>query len=107
MRVKPRGERGIGSESSQDLAHIQGGKSMKRFVVTILLLGLMVTGLGAIGQAQQAKIVVYSALADLETGLVNKEFTKRTGIQVESLNVAAAGTLAARIQAEKARPRAP
>lgn len=79
---------------------------MKRFVVTVLLLGLMVTGLGAVGQAQQAKIVVYSALPDLETGLINKEFTRRTGIQVESLNVAAAGTLAARIQAEKARPRA-
>ncbi|HEU4798568.1 MAG TPA: extracellular solute-binding protein, partial [bacterium] len=56
--------------------------------------------------AQQPRIIVYSALPDLETSLVNREFTRRTGIQVEALSVAAAGTLQARIRAEKDRPRA-
>jgi iron(III) transport system substrate-binding protein len=78
---------------------------MRRFAVFGLLVALMLTGIG-VTQAQPAKVVVvYSALADLETSLVNREFTKKTGIPVEAVSVAAAGTLAARITAEKARPR--
>ena len=78
---------------------------MKRYVALCVLLALVLTGLG-VTQAQTTKIVVYSALPDLETTLVHREFTKRTGIQVEALSVAAAGTLAARIRAEKDKPRA-
>ncbi len=82
-----------------------GGKSMKRFVALGVLVALSLMGLGSVTHAQPAKIVVYSALADLETSLVNREFTKRTGIPVEAISVAAAGTLAARITAEKDKPR--
>lgn len=78
---------------------------MRRCLTLCVLLALVLTGIGAT-QAQTTKIVVYSALPDLETTLVHREFTKRTGIQVEALSVAAAGTLAARIRAEKDRPRA-
>ncbi|MDR7544805.1 MAG: ABC transporter substrate-binding protein [Armatimonadota bacterium] len=78
---------------------------MRRLTVGVLLVALVLTGLG-VSYAQQPRIVVYSALPDLETTLVNREFTKRTGIPVEALSVAAAGTLAARIRAEKDRPRA-
>lgn len=81
---------------------------MKRFTVfgvLVVLVALAASGFGAT-YAQPAKIIVYSALPDLETSLVNREFTKRTGIPVESINVAAAGTLAARITAEKDKPRA-
>ena len=73
--------------------------------LVVVLLGLVLPGLDVV-TAQQQKIVVYSALPDLETTLVNREFTRRTGIQVEALSVAAAGTLQARIRAEKDRPRA-
>ncbi|MGH2373806.1 MAG: ABC transporter substrate-binding protein [bacterium] len=78
---------------------------MRRLVIGIVLLALVLTGT-TVTQAQPARIVVYSALPDLETTLVHREFTRRTGIQVEALSVAAAGTLAARIRAEKDRPRA-
>ncbi|MDR7484417.1 MAG: ABC transporter substrate-binding protein [Armatimonadota bacterium] len=78
---------------------------MKRVVSILLLAALVLTGAGAT-QAQVSRVVVYSALPDLETTLVNREFTRRTGIPVEALSVAAAGTLAARIRAEKDRPRA-
>jgi hypothetical protein len=67
---------------------------MKRYVGIFVLLALVLTGF-SVTQAQTTKIVVYSALPDLETTLVHREFTKRTGIQVEALSVAAAGTLAA------------
>ncbi len=81
---------------------------MTRFIVGALVTTLVLMGFAGLGttQAQPARIVVYSALPDLETTLVHREFTKRTGIPVEALSVAAAGTLAARITAEKDRPRA-
>jgi iron(III) transport system substrate-binding protein len=79
---------------------------MKRLGVMILLLMLALGGISVTYAQPAGKIVVYSALPDLETTLVNREFTKRTGVQVEALSVAAAGTLAARITAEKDRPRA-
>lgn len=69
-----------------------------------VLLALLLPGLSAV--AQQPKIIVYSALPDLETSLVHREFTRRTGIQVEALVVPAAGTVQARIRTEKDRPRA-
>lgn len=80
---------------------------MRRVLILGVLVTLVLSGAGAgVTVAQPNRIVVYSALPDLETTLVNREFTRRTGIQVEALSVAAAGTLAARIRAEKDRPRA-
>lgn len=79
---------------------------MRRRVWIDLLVLMLLVGLAPAVTAQQQKIIVYSALPDLETSLVNREFTRRTGIQVEALSVAAAGTLQARIRAEKDRPRA-
>ncbi|MGH8568872.1 MAG: extracellular solute-binding protein, partial [Gammaproteobacteria bacterium] len=81
---------------------------MRRVWIALTALALLVGLLPSFSQvnAQQGRIVVYSALPDLETSLVNREFTRRTGIQVEALSVAAAGTLQARIRAEKDRPRA-
>ena len=76
---------------------------MRRWWI-VLLLVLVASVLPAGAQAR--RLVVYSALPDLETSLINREFTRRTGIPVEALSVAAAGTLAARIRAEKDRPRA-
>lgn len=68
------------------------------------LLVLILAGSLALVQAQPNRIVVYSALPDLETTLIHAEFTRATGIGVEALSVAAAGTLATRIRAESARP---
>lgn len=78
---------------------------MKRIVVAGLLVALVLSGV-SVTHAQATRIIVYSALPDLETTMVNREFTRRTGIAVEALSVAAAGTLAARIRAERDRPRA-
>ncbi|MDR7465289.1 MAG: ABC transporter substrate-binding protein [Armatimonadota bacterium] len=78
---------------------------MRRMWIGWLVLALLV-GVVPPVIAQQQKIVVYSALPDLETSLIHREFTRRTGIPVEALSVAAAGTLQARIRAEKDRPRA-
>jgi iron(III) transport system substrate-binding protein len=73
-----------------------------RRLVTVVVLFL--AGALALVQAQPSRIIVYSALPDLETTLIHQEFTRATGIQVEALSVAAAGTLATRIRAESARP---
>jgi iron(III) transport system substrate-binding protein len=81
---------------------------MRRLAIALLIVVLAVLAVSSqspVG-AQAGRIIVYSALPDLETTLVHREFTRRTGIQVEALSVAAAGTLAARIRAERARPRA-
>ena len=53
------------------------------------------------------KIVVYTVIPEAEVNRqINEEFTKRTGIEVELLNIPAVGTVASRIRTEKARPRA-
>ncbi len=77
---------------------------MQRWWIAAVLLVMVAAGPPAGAQAR--RIVVYSALPDLETSLINRQFTQRTGIGVEALSIAAAGTLAARIRAEKDRPRA-
>jgi iron(III) transport system substrate-binding protein len=78
---------------------------MKQLVVVGLLLALMATGIG-VSQAQPSKIVVYAALLETDVAMASREFTRRTGLTVEALTIAAAGTIAARIRAEKDRPRA-
>lgn len=79
-------------------------RRLRLAIVGVVVLAVLLPGLSTVS-AQQNKIIVYSALPDLETSFVNREFTRRTGIQVEALSVAAAGTLQARIRAEKDRPR--
>lgn len=74
-------------------------------ILAVVLLTLLAPAV-ELANAQQNRIIVYSALPDLETTHINQDFTRRTGIQVEALSVAAAGTLQARIRAEKDRPRA-
>lgn len=57
--------------------------------------------------AQGGKIVVYTVIPEAAVNTqINAEFTRRTGIEVELLNVPAVGTLASRIRTEKDRPRA-
>lgn len=55
----------------------------------------------------EEKVVVYTVLPFPELNRrMNEEFTRKTGIKVELLNVPAVGTLAARIRSEKDKPRA-
>lgn len=62
---------------------------------------------GAPDAFAQDKVVVYTVTPFPEMNRrISEEFTKRTGIKVEYLNVPAVGTLAARIRSEKDRPRA-
>lgn len=78
---------------------------MRTFAVVVLLLSLTLTG-AVHTQAQPRRIVIYAAMDETVISRIVKAFTDRTGIPVEMLTVAAAGTMAARIVAEKARPRA-
>lgn len=78
---------------------------MRAFAVVVLLLSLTLTG-AVHTQAQPRRIVIYAAMDETVISRIVKAFTDRTGIPVEMLTVAAAGTVAARIVAEKARPRA-
>lgn len=69
---------------------------------------VLLSGLGAATAASAAeKIVVYTVIPEQEINrAITQEFTRRTGIEVELLNVPAAGTLSARIRSERAHPRA-
>jgi iron(III) transport system substrate-binding protein len=72
----------------------------RKIIVTVFL--------GAATAASAAeKIVVYTVIPEGEINrAISQEFTRRTGIEVEMLNVPAAGTLSARIRREKGHPRA-
>jgi len=55
----------------------------------------------------EEKIVVYTVIPFPEMNRrIGDEFTRRTGIKVDYLNIPAVGTLAARIRSEKDKPRA-
>jgi len=69
-----------------------------------VVLGIMV-GLVGLAGAQQ-KIVIYAAQDEKTTNEMTRMFTEETKIQTEVIRVAAAGTLATRIRAEKAAPNA-
>ncbi|MDR7544416.1 MAG: ABC transporter substrate-binding protein [Armatimonadota bacterium] len=75
-------------------------------VVPILLLLIACMARVSPAMAQPRRVVVYAAMDETVISRIVRAFTERTGIQVEMLTVAAAGTVAARIVAEKARPRA-
>ncbi len=78
-----------------------------RRIATLLMLILAATlGVGPGAGAQGGKVVVYSALDATVTSEVLKAFERASGLRTEALTLAAAGTLATRIRAEKARPQA-
>src|SRR5256886_4674666 len=73
-------------------------------VIACTVLVTLVVGGGA--GAQGGKVVVYSALDTPVTNAVLQAFEQTSGLRTEALTLAAAGTLATRIRAEKARPQA-
>jgi iron(III) transport system substrate-binding protein len=73
-------------------------------LMSIVFLGL-VMGLADLAGAQQ-KIVIYAAQDEKTTNEMTRMFTEETKIGTEVIRVAAAGTLATRIRAEKAAPKA-
>ena len=73
-------------------------------VVCAVLMGV-VLGLTVPAGAQQ-KIVIYAAQDEKTTNEMTRMFTEETKIGTEVIRVAAAGTLATRIRAEKAAPKA-
>ncbi len=72
--------------------------------VTCMLLATLVVGTGV--SAQGGTVVIYSALDASVTSEVLKAFEQFSGLKTEALTLAAAGTLATRIRAEKVRPQA-
>ncbi len=68
-------------------------------VISLLLISTGVT-------AQAGKVVIYSALDATVTSEVLKAFERASGLKTEALTLPAAGTIATRIRAEKARPQA-
>src|SRR5262245_10225182 len=83
---------------------------MRRLLGTLMPIGivalwiLLVAGLGT--AAAQGKIVVYAAEDEGTTNALMKAFTEETKIATEVIRIPAAGTLATRIRAEKAAPKA-
>ncbi len=72
-----------------------------------LVISLLVIGPGLTGvYAQAGTVTIYSALDAPVTSEVLKAFERASGLKTEALTLAAAGTLATRIRAEKARPQA-
>jgi len=75
---------------------------MKRVIAGTIL--LLAAGTAAVAQE---KIVVYTGIhEEAFTNAMKEEFTRQTGIEVEMLVIPANGTLIARVQTEKDRPRA-
>jgi iron(III) transport system substrate-binding protein len=74
------------------------------FLAAVVFLGIVV-GLSGLVGAQQ-KIVIYAAQDEKTTNEMTRMFTEETKIGTEVIRVAAAGTLATRIRAEKAAPKA-
>ncbi len=79
-------------------------RRIKWMLTGVVLSGVLVGGAGLAG-AQQ-KIVIYAAQDEKTTNEMTRMFTEETKIATEVIRVAAAGTLATRIRAEKGAPRA-
>jgi len=79
-------------------------RSWSWFLAAVVFLGVVV-GLSGLAGAQQ-KIVIYAAQDEKTTNEMTRMFTEETKIGTEVIRVAAAGTLATRIRAEKAAPKA-
>lgn len=80
---------------------------MRRQRGIIVAIAVLALGIGVAGLADaQQKIVIYAAQDEKTTNEMTRMFTEETKIATEVIRVAAAGTLATRIRAEKAAPRA-
>ncbi|HLE77883.1 MAG TPA: ABC transporter substrate-binding protein [bacterium] len=79
---------------------------MRKLTLIALCVILAVTVLSGVVGAQASRVVIYSALDAPVTSEVLKAFERATGLRTEALTLAAAGTLATRITAERARPQA-
>jgi len=75
------------------------------WIVCVLVIGLLL-GVGPISAAPPSKIVVYSGMDEYTMNVLTKAFEPMTGIKVESLVLAAAGTMAARVRSEASAPKA-
>ena len=76
-------------------------------LVGIAIAGLLVMLLAGAGTAAaQGKIVIYAAEDEKTTNALTSQFTEETKIGTEVIRIPAAGTLATRIRAEKAAPKA-
>ena len=77
-----------------------------------ILSALAVMGLAGVFAGTQSpakaegKIVIYAAEDEKTLAALTKMFTEKTGINTEVIRIPAAGTLAARIRAEKDTPKA-
>ncbi len=75
------------------------------FILCLAVVGVMLETAPDAG-AQAGTVVIYSALDSTVTTQVLKAFEAASGLKTQALTLAAAGTLATRIIAEKARPQA-
>jgi iron(III) transport system substrate-binding protein len=75
------------------------------WIVSVTVIGLLL-GVGPSSAAPPSKIVVYSGMDEYTMNVLTKAFEPMTGIKVESLVLAAAGTMAARVRSEAAAPKA-
>src|SRR6476620_3350947 len=79
----------------------------RRWVISTLATLTMVIGLAGNTPAKaEGKIVVYAAEDEKTLAALTKMFTEKTGIDTEVIRIPAAGTLVARIRAEKDAPKA-
>jgi len=80
---------------------------MRRHRWMIVFIAVLALGVGVSGLAgAQQKIVIYAAQDEKTTNEMTRIFTDETKIATEVIRVAAAGTLATRIRAEKSAPKA-
>src|ERR1700746_3425476 len=76
-------------------------------LVGVAIVGILVMLLAGAGPAAaQGKIVIYAAEDEKTTNALTSQFTEETKIGTEVIRIPAAGTLATRIRAEKAAPKA-
>jgi iron(III) transport system substrate-binding protein len=81
-------------------------RGFESMLVGVVLLALLAVIGGAGPASAQAKIVIYAAEDEKTTAALTRAFTEETKIGTEVIRVPAAGTLATRIRAEKAAPKA-
>ena len=80
------------------------GRGVWGWVAGLAIAGVLAGSAGPAGA--QGKIVIYAAEDEKTTNALTRAFTEETKIGTEVIRVPAAGTLATRIRAEKAAPKA-
>jgi len=82
-------------------------ESRRAILSAIAVMGLAGLFAGTQSPAKaEGKIVIYAAEDEKTLAALTKMFTEKTGIDTEVIRIPAAGTLAARIRAEKDAPKA-